>query len=296
MEAPPPMCVPVKIDPTGHIDQDINCIRCGYNLRGLSVEGICPECGTAVGRSFQGDLLRFAPPEWIEKLASGMNWILVGIVISIAFGVLASVVGSLTGMSGGFTVIAHAFGIFGVIGYWMVATPDPARLENESAISIRSLVRFTAVFNYGVGFAEAGAGTLGPEIEYPLMIAASLLGLVGYFAQFIYARRLALRIPNLRLAAQTRIVMWGLVVTTGLTLILGLLAVLVATPRGPGAFGPAALLACPSAIGILVFAIWSLVLLIWFRREFSDAAAMARRTWASSSVQTTQMPPEGPAW
>ncbi len=27
---------------------DLPCIQCGYNLRGLTVKGMCPECGTSV--------------------------------------------------------------------------------------------------------------------------------------------------------------------------------------------------------------------------------------------------------
>lgn len=27
---------------------DLNCAKCGYNLRGLRQDGVCPECGTSV--------------------------------------------------------------------------------------------------------------------------------------------------------------------------------------------------------------------------------------------------------
>ena len=41
----------LRLDAKGQLDQDLACRRCGYNLRGLSTDGACPECGTAVGQS-----------------------------------------------------------------------------------------------------------------------------------------------------------------------------------------------------------------------------------------------------
>ncbi len=61
------------------IDADVVCRCCSYNLRGLYPEGRCPECGTPVGISLQGDLLRFAEPAWVEILARGIRFILWGI-------------------------------------------------------------------------------------------------------------------------------------------------------------------------------------------------------------------------
>ena len=41
------------------VDQDVLCVICGYNLRGLDRSGNCPECGTAAsvdGQLFAGVL------------------------------------------------------------------------------------------------------------------------------------------------------------------------------------------------------------------------------------------------
>ncbi len=69
------------LDESGTVIVDTSCRRCSYNLRGLSEEGRCPECGTPVGLSTQGDLLRFADPDWLESLARGLNFILWGVAV-----------------------------------------------------------------------------------------------------------------------------------------------------------------------------------------------------------------------
>ncbi len=42
---------PAPLDEAGRLALDLNCVTCGYNLRGLDPETICPECGIPVGRS-----------------------------------------------------------------------------------------------------------------------------------------------------------------------------------------------------------------------------------------------------
>jgi hypothetical protein len=35
------------------VEGDVPCGRCGYNLRTLAVEGVCPECAALVGESLR---------------------------------------------------------------------------------------------------------------------------------------------------------------------------------------------------------------------------------------------------
>src|SRR5688500_20183649 len=64
--------------PEGPIGNDLPCRKCGYNLRGLTPAMRCPECGTAVGYSLQGDLLRFCDPGWVDTLSRRTSLIVRG--------------------------------------------------------------------------------------------------------------------------------------------------------------------------------------------------------------------------
>jgi hypothetical protein len=70
------------------VEDHIRCFRCGYNVRGLSRDGLCPECGSAVGESIRRHRLGVrgllpmdaADPRWVRKLAWSLTLILLSIV------------------------------------------------------------------------------------------------------------------------------------------------------------------------------------------------------------------------
>src|SRR5262245_32299566 len=90
MSLPPPYPASFNpnVDAAGTVTADSPCRKCGYNLRGLSVSGRCPECGTPVGLSVHGDLLRFSNPRWVRGLQRGVRLIIAALAVAI-FGMIA---------------------------------------------------------------------------------------------------------------------------------------------------------------------------------------------------------------
>lgn len=64
--------------PAQTIDRDFACAGCGYNLRSLSIDSICPECSKSVHESIrvareqQARLLCNADPRWLRELVEGL--------------------------------------------------------------------------------------------------------------------------------------------------------------------------------------------------------------------------------
>lgn len=342
---------PIKLDPTGRIDDDVSCRKCGYNLRGLLPDGRCPECGTAVGRSLHGDLLRFSDPDWVQKLASGMNWIFASIIIGLIGGVLGAIflgVFSSILSSRSFIVLAPSsglvFGLVALVGYWKVTTPDPARLSGESNLSSRKLVRIAQLTNYVVTPVNSLMQHLAWFVPVMIMsVVSGIIGLVGTVAIFLYGRKLALRIPDEKLARHCKIVMWGLAFMVAISMSFAIYVASAApmftppttttsAPAGPTTTGsgnsyivtynsttgtttggtgttttttvptpsPLRVAAmagsgCVMLVGGLIFGIWSLRILLKFRKHLNDSAEIARRTWAAQSTVAPPMPGPPPA-
>lgn len=56
----------------GRICRDLKCCRCGYNLRTLPRDANCPECDLAVLRSLYHLDLRYADPNWLKRISTGL--------------------------------------------------------------------------------------------------------------------------------------------------------------------------------------------------------------------------------
>src|SRR5690242_2831255 len=70
------------------VETDALCRRCGYNLRGLPLDGRCPECATPVGLSLRGDLIRFSDPRWSARVVGGLAVVFWASIVMVGLSVL----------------------------------------------------------------------------------------------------------------------------------------------------------------------------------------------------------------
>ena len=206
----------------GDICVDLTCRRCAYNLRGLREDGRCPECGTPIGRSTQGDFLRYSDPTWVAKLGRGMHlilwWIGLTIVASLATGALAS----FTSMPPEIWLFLNAAAsLVGYWGAWLLTEPDPAQIGEDIYGTARKVVRVS------LGVALLGQVlSLVPDFGLPepllllmgiIMIACGLFGVVGEFCRLYYLSKIAQRIPDEKLEKRAAFLKWAM--TIGLLLV-----------------------------------------------------------------------------
>ncbi|RMF84955.1 MAG: hypothetical protein D6744_02175 [Planctomycetota bacterium] len=303
MLPPPP---PELFDETGRIAQDVQCRRCSYNLRGLSGDGRCPECGTPVGRSTHGDLLRYSDPDWVQALELGVRLILLGIVANLLAGVIGAVLNAFFHpLIGGLVQLAGS--AVGFYGTWLLTEPDPSGIGEDVYGRARKVTRFAML----VGVIGQVASMLQRVVVLsnavlllliPVAIVAALIGVVGFWYQLFYIEKLAERVPQEDVVRRARFLRWAYPISTGGVILGGVLATLYVlvtgpaapwTPGGgppPGGAAPAGGLVAASCVvtifglATLVFGVMYLVMLFKLRRALKDQLATSRMIWSAAAA------------
>lgn len=203
------------------ITKDSPCLGCGYNVRGLSVAGACPECGTPTAMSVHGDRLRYAHPVWMKRLRRGL------IAMSMSVVLFCSTYWLLLGMIPivtkdpvlGMTIAAAgavALSTWFALGAFWLTTPEPRFHFEEDPVNIRRFVRACSVVA-GLAVPAMLISVISDvfDIDMPLPFhhAArwSLFSIPALlYGTLVYLRPLARRIPDQALVTSTTIVMYGL--------------------------------------------------------------------------------------
>jgi len=235
---------------------DLPCLNCGYNLRGLTEDGRCPECGTPVERSLHGNLLIYSAADYLRTMHLGLVVIIASVIASVAVSIVfialtilfgafaasqnapASAATAVTMTEVAATLFASAIGLVTLVGWWMFSAPDPAIIGQETGSRARVIVRTTVAISAAATilqavFETASASTVNPAVHVAVVgtTAASLIaGIVKFFAAMLYIRWLAPRLPSRAIDKKARQYMWLiplLVLVTPCTIYISLLVALV---------------------------------------------------------------------
>jgi hypothetical protein len=183
---------------------DLPCVSCGYNLRTLRRNAMCPECGAPIRDSLRLQLLHFAPREWLDRLFRGAVLTLIGFVG------WSAVAGLMQAWSAHrpLNVIewilrfaaASAIAIY-LAGAWCLTTPDRRQMSSPLMTFLRVGTRAgllpVVAFTEGARLAALNSSTaLGP-----CMMMAVLSRWVCFSVLLLYlawlANRMLSRFPTL---------------------------------------------------------------------------------------------------
>jgi hypothetical protein len=174
------------------------------------------------------------------------------------------------------TLLNYSIALVALVGYWKATEPDPSAIEDSSNLTERRLVRITMVVAIALSFASSFAWTgRTPIMSVLLPIAAGIVGVVKLIALFSYARQMALRIPDHKMAKQCKVIMTGLLIMLAIGFVGG---AAMRTSRAAGGVGPAV---CVIGLVSLILVLASIRLLLRFRKAFQEAARFAAANWAA---------------
>ena len=108
----------------GFVNLDVACRTCGYDLRALSVEAKCPECGTDVTTSLRSEELRDADPQWVRRLSLGAQCIGLTLIGHLSAACLVRGISYRVSLTGRLIDIAFVLPWFA--GVWLLTRPDPS--------------------------------------------------------------------------------------------------------------------------------------------------------------------------
>ena len=222
------------------------CRGCGYDLKGLAPDGVCPECGMAIARSLAAsDLLEYSSPEYVATLHKGTFIVLAAIIAMIlcTFGMVGgAILGTAAGMGTGgietlFKLLLTLCAFASAYGWWLLSSPDPASREGQRGEKARKVVRICTLIGAGLGVAgfvlglfvtatsftfpggappggaQPGTGAsaaAGLASIFGLLLALinSIAGVIAFFAQMLYVRWLAPRLPNEWVFRRAKLLLW----------------------------------------------------------------------------------------
>ncbi len=279
---PPPAAteapIAARLDADGRLRDDTLCQQCGYNLRGLLLSGVCPECEAAVQESVRGDDLRYARRPWLLAVRRGVVarlWVILGgWGLMLFVGILGGFIPALAGAA---TVTSVLVALAAIATTWMITTPDPRETEAESSWSVRRLARIGALVSIPsalvevvqplapvmVGPGGVQAGTYG-ALEFVLVGLWLVSGVAAllHHAVLLHAAHLARRAGRRSLARHCSIACWGQVISSGVLFVLVLPTIgAFMADWMPVGIGLAILMGLAGLAG-LVFGLWALI--VWF--------------------------------
>ena len=304
IQPPEPPPAPPGEDPRDEpIPDDLGCIRCSYNLRGLCGDGRCPECGLAVLSTLRHDaVLSNSDVQWIERLRLGTYLLAAAMMV---WGVAAFAASHADSgahfvsflVSAGprswplpLALPRHAWVVqmllvpymaaaaLFVAGVWCVGAQEPAavEVEREAMTSRRVLLALAgaipvlaALFWFAAPRATGWvADSLFHVRAWPAWAALfALLDLAVHVLLFGHLLRLASRVLDAALVRETRWLSRG--ATAALACIAAGCVAMIEDPSSSTLIVLGSLLLMPVGIGLLI-------LMFAFARAFRDAAAAGR--------------------
>ncbi|HVS71670.1 MAG TPA: hypothetical protein VHQ47_10490 [Phycisphaerae bacterium] len=171
------------------LTHDVPCRACGYNLRGLSTDGRCPECGQGIGRSLVSDSLTAADGGWVRRVALGLGLLKLGAICGLVLApllILLLIFLHLRFLSNLLLAVLLVGAALAIPGAWLVTLREPGVLRRDRWLpnvaplamtlglpaSVLALNGFSW-FPQGVGLMLAGA-TLATGIAGILLHLAGL--------------------------------------------------------------------------------------------------------------------------
>lgn len=246
---------------------DLPCVRCTYNLRGLSPKSRCPECGQEILLSVYG-------PIRVGQLGGGLAWLghvargcRVVAVAYFAFLPFALFGACTLGQPTAGLVVGCLWSCLYVLGCWWATCPRQGAGAGRAETAVRLAARWCAVAALGCVASVPVGGLASALWFYPLGMGAPVCLLAAHGLLWAYLYRLAALMSDARLRSVSAHLIWLLPVP------------LVVSVVGSGAlgswYGVLSVVIVLSLMAVIVPVLLCVTTLLEFAERFGTAARLA---------------------
>ena len=288
----------ILLDRFGQVAQDLGCMACGRNLRGVDVEEYaCPHCGADLEPSLLSDELHLSEPAWLRRLADGTLLLMAGLLtLAMQWG-MALAVGLFVGDDATRWLVWLGFAwwalgtllvtVTAVAGSWLATTPEPHAGRTSVARPLARAVLIAALAGGWLPMIVLWLGAATPLVAVLWVTGAAIVAahVAGPFFLLTWLGRLAQRAGADKLLADTWKLGWVVAtwwVLAGVGVLLA--AALAAAREGASQVERGMLANCvalPPLVGLVILTAvvlgWSLKLLREYRELLLAAEAEGRK-------------------
>ncbi len=261
---------------------DSFCIECGYNLRGLTRQGLCPECGTLKLASLRPDLLQYADPAWRDSICRGLTLLSVGLGLFAAC--ILILTSSLLFEGSGFRgsvfrplIVIMSWSMMASTGggFWLLGTRNPSTRSESGRSYLHWAVRLAAIA--GALYFVAASWLFWPQLGLVMfMYGFTVVG--GTWSALRLISEMSLLVPSARLCLKTARRARHLACIAACVVIAGILHAISLHPASITApYAHVSQIAGVVAIGFLwLYTAFALFVLTRFRPVLKEIAKRAR--------------------
>lgn len=267
------------------------CVRCGYDLRLLPADAVCPECGLAVHRS-TGERIHpdDCSPQWVRRIAIGSLLVLISYLMGCGTGFFSYLPESVASTPRDTIIVLHiVLGWLGLtcllhfVGNVMLSFEDRGRAETTFARLTRRGLWLSIVPVFWIAtttwivFTSLNQWFNGTTAWFTVINYIPCTFLILPVLTFERLRRLALRLSLHTLANRIRVAALGLALSMAC-------AALAMVMFYEGSRGWQMLFIAAALVAFGLFMILAIGLLFVITPRFFKSAAIAHQKWTAADA------------
>jgi hypothetical protein len=196
-----------ELSPEIDLPQDLQCMRCGYPLRGLQASKACPECGLEIAATLAGPALGNANPFFLHRILYGVMGLAAGTSLLAMVYVVRLVNHLAESPSQPYEYWLNHVTLIAWTVQWcsalcLLAGRESLDSTHESEFSLRKLMMYSAILLFGVHIVPIGFLAQTPQSYLWYARVYSLLDYAALIILYLYIFTLVRRSGDLFLKQQ----------------------------------------------------------------------------------------------